>query len=294
MRRMTMAPTVHRVGSSRFRACAALTRVADDIPRRIAGPAAVRPRDCNQRHEKEFLQVSNEETPTTEQPRALALAMRAGGRKKAAPKKKAGRKAAPKKAAAKKKAAARRARRQEGRTEEGRPQGRREEEGRCEEGRRTEEGGGPQEGRRSQEGARRGSGRELDAVGRFRFHELKSCRSRLPSWSRAATQRAPSRRPFLCGGLSRPLPERRQQIVHLSQASAAAASCRAAADRASRPLPVPRPHRPHRSASCPTPPDHDWPAAPRAHRAPLRGSPAPSPDRRAGSTRRSACSARRA
>ena len=86
--------------------------------------------------------MSNEETPTTEQPRALALAMRAGGR-------------------------------QEGRTEEGRPQGRREEEGRCEEGRRTEEGGGPQEERRSQEGCCcRGSGRGLDAVGQFRSHEL--------------------------------------------------------------------------------------------------------------------------
>jgi hypothetical protein len=93
---------VRRVCSSRFRACAALARVADNFPRGIAGPAAVWPRDCNQRHEKEFLQVSNEETPTTEQPRALALAMRAGGRKKAAPKK-AGRKAAPKKKAAAKK-----------------------------------------------------------------------------------------------------------------------------------------------------------------------------------------------
>src|SRR5271166_4820237 len=88
--------------SSRFRACAALARVAGNRPRGIAGPAAVQPRDCNQRHEKEFLQVSNEETPTTEQPRALALAMRAGG-KKAAAKKKAGRKHGPKKAAAKKK-----------------------------------------------------------------------------------------------------------------------------------------------------------------------------------------------
>jgi hypothetical protein len=93
---------VRRAGSSRFRACAALACVADDQPRGIAGPAAVRPRDCNQRHKREFPQVSNEETPTTEQPRALALAMRAGGRKKAAVKK-AGRKAAPKKAAAKKK-----------------------------------------------------------------------------------------------------------------------------------------------------------------------------------------------
>ena len=79
-----------------------MARVAGNRPREIAGPAAVWPRDCNQRHEKEFLQVSNEETPTTEQPRALALAMRAGGRKKAAPKK-AGRKAAPKKKAAAKK-----------------------------------------------------------------------------------------------------------------------------------------------------------------------------------------------
>src|SRR5271166_6238988 len=92
--------------SSRFRACAALARVAGNRPRGIAGPAAVQPRDCNQRHEKEFLQVSNEETPTTEQPRALALAMRAGG-KKAAAKKKAGRKAAPKKKAAAKKGAGR-------------------------------------------------------------------------------------------------------------------------------------------------------------------------------------------
>jgi hypothetical protein len=57
------------------------------------------------RHEKEFLQVSNEETPTTEQPRAQALAMRAVGKKKAA--KKAGRKAAPKKKAAAKKGGAR-------------------------------------------------------------------------------------------------------------------------------------------------------------------------------------------
>src|SRR6476619_2471249 len=48
--------------------------------------------------QKEFLQVTNEETPTTEQPRAQALAMRAGGRKKAAAKK-GGRKAAPKKKA---------------------------------------------------------------------------------------------------------------------------------------------------------------------------------------------------
>src|SRR5689334_2415958 len=61
------------------------------------------------RHEKEFLHVSNEETTNTEEPRAQALAMRAGGRKKAAAKKggrkkaapkKAGRKAAPKKKAA--------------------------------------------------------------------------------------------------------------------------------------------------------------------------------------------------
>jgi hypothetical protein len=89
-------------GSSRFQVCAALARVAGNRPRGIAGPAAVQPRDCNQRHEKEFLHVSNEETPTTEQPRALALAMRAGGRKKAAAKK-AGRKPGPKKAAAKKK-----------------------------------------------------------------------------------------------------------------------------------------------------------------------------------------------
>jgi len=90
-------------GSSRFQACAALARVAGNCPRGIAGPAAVQPRECNQRYEKEFLHVSNEETPTTEQPRALALAMRAGGRKKAAAKKKAGRKPGPKKAAAKKK-----------------------------------------------------------------------------------------------------------------------------------------------------------------------------------------------
>src|SRR5271166_1283087 len=93
-------------GSSRFQVCAALARVAGNRPRGIVGPAAVQPRDCNQRHEKEFLQVSNEETPTTEQPRALALAMRAGGRKKAAVKK-AARKAAPKKKAAAKKGAGR-------------------------------------------------------------------------------------------------------------------------------------------------------------------------------------------
>lgn len=101
--------------SSRFRACAALARTAGGLPFRIAGPAAVQPRDCNQRHEKEFLHVSNEETTNTEEPRAQALAMRAGGRKKAAKKagrkkaapKKAGRKAAPKKkAAGRKKAAA--------------------------------------------------------------------------------------------------------------------------------------------------------------------------------------------
>ena len=77
--------------SSRFRAYAALASAARDRLREIAGPVAAEPRDCNQRHEKELLQVSNEETPTTEQPRALALAMRAGGRKKAAPKKKAAR-----------------------------------------------------------------------------------------------------------------------------------------------------------------------------------------------------------
>jgi len=102
--------------SSRFRACAALVRTAGGLPCKITGPAAVQPRDCNQRHEKEFLHVSNEETTNTEEPRAQALAMRAGGRKKAAAKKtgrkkaapkKAGRKAAPKKkAAGRKKAAA--------------------------------------------------------------------------------------------------------------------------------------------------------------------------------------------
>ena len=178
---------VRRVGSSRFRACAALARVADDIPRRIAGPVAVRPRDCNQRHEKEFLQVSNEETPTTEQPRALALAMRAGGRKKAAPKKKAGRKAAPKKAAAKKKAAARRrAYAQEGRTEEGRPQGRRR---RRRPPRRRAPVGRRPAGRKKAGGRKKAAAprlrRELDAVGRSRFHELSTRRSRLPSWSRA-------------------------------------------------------------------------------------------------------------
>jgi hypothetical protein len=94
-----------RPGSSRFRARAALAREAHPSPRRIAGPVAVRPRDCNHRYEKEFLQVSNEETPTTEQPRAQPLAMRAATKKKAA--KKAGRKAAPKKKAAAKKGGAR-------------------------------------------------------------------------------------------------------------------------------------------------------------------------------------------
>jgi hypothetical protein len=94
-----------------------LVRTAGSLLHRVAGPAAVQPRDCNHRHEKEFLHVSNEETITTEEPRAQALAMRAGGRKKAAAKKtgrkkaapkKAGRKAAPKKKAPyRKKAAAR-------------------------------------------------------------------------------------------------------------------------------------------------------------------------------------------
>ena len=79
-----------------------MASAARDRLREIAGPVAAEPRDRNQRHEKELLQVSNEETPTTEQPRALALAMRAGGRKKAAPKKKAAKKAAKKKAPAKK------------------------------------------------------------------------------------------------------------------------------------------------------------------------------------------------
>ena len=46
--------------------------------------------------------MSNDENTTTEQPRAQPMAMRAGGRKKAAPKKAAGRKAAPKKAAGRK------------------------------------------------------------------------------------------------------------------------------------------------------------------------------------------------
>jgi hypothetical protein len=89
-----------------------------------AWAAVGQPRDSNQRHQKEFQQVSNDETTTTEQPRAQAMAMRAGGRKKAAAKKAparkktaakkaparkavgrkkaAGRKAAPKKAAARK------------------------------------------------------------------------------------------------------------------------------------------------------------------------------------------------
>jgi hypothetical protein len=67
-----------------------------------AWAAVGQPRVKNQRHQKEFLQVSNDENTTTEQPRAQAMAMRAGGKKKAAPKKKAGRKAAPKKAAARK------------------------------------------------------------------------------------------------------------------------------------------------------------------------------------------------
>ena len=53
--------------------------------------------------------MSNEETTNTEEPRAQALAMRAGGRKKAAAKKD---------------------RAEEGRTEEGWTQGRAEEEGR--------------------------------------------------------------------------------------------------------------------------------------------------------------------
>ena len=77
-----------------------MARAAHGKSRRIAGPGAAPPRDRNQRYEKELLQVSNEETPTTEQPRALALAMRAGGRKKAAPKKKAAKKAAKKAKAA--------------------------------------------------------------------------------------------------------------------------------------------------------------------------------------------------
>ena len=96
-----------------------MARVANDNPRRIAGPMKLvclhgslaaaglvrnRPLTRSQSNrateandQKEFLQVTNEETPTTEQPRAQALAMRAGGRKKAAAKK-GGRKAAPKKA----------------------------------------------------------------------------------------------------------------------------------------------------------------------------------------------------
>jgi hypothetical protein len=101
-----------RAGSSRFRARAALA--AWQTTSHAGSPAR-----CNQRYEKEFLQVSNEENLTTEQPRTQALAMRAGGRKKAtakkagrkaAPKKKAGRKAAPKKkAGGRKKAAAKKA-----------------------------------------------------------------------------------------------------------------------------------------------------------------------------------------
>src|SRR3984957_17932398 len=67
-----------------------------------AWAAVGQPRVKNQRHQKEVLHVSNDENTTTEQPRAHAMAMRAGGKKKAAPKKKAGRKAAPKKAAARK------------------------------------------------------------------------------------------------------------------------------------------------------------------------------------------------
>src|SRR5271166_2974780 len=90
--------------------------------------------------------------------------------------------------------------RQEGRAEEGRSQGRSEEEGSRQEGRRSEEGRGPQEGRRTQEGCCcRGSGCGVDAVGRSRFHEMNSCRSRLPSWSRARCKRAPSGALFSCG-----------------------------------------------------------------------------------------------
>src|SRR5271166_58291 len=74
--------------------------------------------------------------------------------------------------------------RSQGRSEEGRSQGRSEEKGRREEGRRAEEGRRPQEGRRTQEG-RCSSGCGVDAVGRSRFDELNTCRSRLPSWSRA-------------------------------------------------------------------------------------------------------------
>ena len=115
--------------------------------------AAGQPRDRNQRHQKEFLQVSNEETPTTEQPRAQALAMRAGGRKKAAAKKKAGRKAAPKKAATQDRRRRRRPR--AARRPHAKKAGRKTAERRRRPPRRkarSQEGSGSKEGRRTQEG----------------------------------------------------------------------------------------------------------------------------------------------
>jgi hypothetical protein len=82
-------------------------RLADaelDGAPRCTGPVAVQPRDRNQ-NQKELLQVSNEETPETEQTRAQPLAMRAGGRKKAAGKKAAGKKGTGRKKSAGKKGA---------------------------------------------------------------------------------------------------------------------------------------------------------------------------------------------
>ena len=152
--------------------------------------------------------MSNEETPTTEQPRALALAMRAGGRKKAAPKK-AGRKAAPKKKAAAKKKNGRKkaAYGKKAAPKKAGSQGRAEEEGRREEGRRSEEGRGPQEGRRTQEGCCcRSSGSGLDAVGRLRFHELKTADPGSRSWSRAGCKGRHRGALFLCAGLTRRYP----------------------------------------------------------------------------------------
>ena len=161
--------------SSRFRAYAALASAARDRLREIAGPVAAEPRDRNQRHEKELLQVSNEETPTTE------AATRAGAgdacrRPQEGRSQEEGRQEGC----------------QEGRTEEGSGEEGRSQEGSGKEG-RTEEGGrkaaGKKKaaakkgvGRKKAAGRKKAGGRKkaaaaaaaasVDAVRLFQFHEL--------------------------------------------------------------------------------------------------------------------------
>ena len=224
--------------------------------------------------------MSNEETPTTEQPRAQALAMRAGGRKKAAAKK-GGRKAAPKKAAAQGRPKKKAARPQEGRRRRrpvarsaprsARPQRRRAAARRQLLERRPADARRLLLPRLRRANSMPSNGSEFDDL-RLRRHPAQAwagfgVRGRLRApFLLPLSQTSSADRPPARGVSSRGVAAAQQQIELRGLLQLLRRI-----DRVGQRLAATRPA-------------HGWPAAPRAHPAPPRGSPAPSPDRPGGNS----------